>query len=327
MRRGALLGLALAALVGCHPRVRHPDVSVAVPTGPVVQLRRADVVFPVGEHYYFVAFDPAGDGRWHRNELFARVRDQHRVTIDFLPPDSSFDARAFRPAHIVREYHGRRAERLLHVLSDSREVYADQDRYVLTGPNSNSYAAWVLRRARVGYDFPSRAIGRRFPTRVGLSDSRTGVAVHTPVLGFELGLLDGFELDLGPATMGLDLVPPALVTPIGRLGFPDPSLPVGPRPRERRTAYRAAEAEVLERFGTASRREALRTWFDGDRTKAKRWLRYHTRRKLTGPPPGDEDREHHHDDRPERDGPHDGSHPHGPHPHGPHPSGPRDPTD
>jgi len=266
-----LLAIALG-LGACRPRVLYPDVASAKPTIPVVQLRRTDVIYPIGEHYFFVGFDP-GEGEWHRNELLSRPRQGHRVSIDRIPPDASFDTRMLRPARIVREYRGPRARRILEVLQTSQAIYPEDQRYKLMGPNSNSYIAWVLRRARVGHDFNTRAVGRRFPSRVGLSDSRTGVALHTPVVGLELGLTDGVELTVGPATFGIDLVPPALLTPIGRIGVPQPQLRVGAKPQDRRQKLRAWEAEIRERTQDQTKlsRRDYRRWV---RRAAIQRLRY-----------------------------------------------------
>ncbi|MCB9674174.1 MAG: DUF3750 domain-containing protein [Alphaproteobacteria bacterium] len=281
----AALLVLVALATACRPRVLYPDVGVARPTEPVVHLRRADVVWPIGEHYFFVYFDPAGDGAWHRIELFAGVREGKRVLRDRFEPDASFDARWLRPARLVREYRGARAERLIDVLEPSPDTYPRQDRYVLSGPNSNSYAMWVMRQARVGHDFTERAVGRRVPSWVGLSDSRTGLALHTPVLGIELGLADGIEIDVGPSTWGIDLVPPAIKTPFGRLGVPQPSLRLGePAPQRRKTIV-AAEEAVLTGLGVD--RHAMAAKFPSKR-RFRKWLRYSARMRLRGrdaPPP------------------------------------------
>ncbi len=277
----SLLRLAWVVLLGlaaCHPRVRHPDIASARPSEPIVQLRRADVIFPVGEHYWFLWWDPAAETpEWHRTELFARSRDGHRVYTDRLPPDVSFDARFLRPARLIREFDGARAERLIEVLRDSRDTYPRQDRYALLGPNSNSYIAWVLREARVGHDFNTRAVGRRYPARAGLSDSRTGLALHTPLISLEVGVLDGVEVGIGPATWGVDTWPPAIKTPIGRLGWPEPSLRVGPRPRERREQYEAQAELLLAELGV-TREEMIERF--RSRKAFERWLHYTVRRRL-----------------------------------------------
>jgi hypothetical protein len=272
-----LLVASLLFLAACHPRVRYPDVQHARPAEPVVQLRRADVIFPFGEHYWFVWYDPDADRTWHRTELFARARDGRRVTTDRLPPDVSFDARFLRPARLVREFRGACARRLIGVIATSRETYPRQDRYVLTGPNSNTYIAWVLREARVGHDLSVRGVGRRFPARAGLSDSRTGLALHTPVLSLEVGALDGIEIGLGTATLGLDFWPPALKTPFGRLGWPEPSLRLGPRPSVRREQYRAEGEAVLSELGVT--RDEMRARFRTPRA-FDRWLHYRVRQRL-----------------------------------------------
>lgn len=216
----------IALLLACAPKVLYPDVSTARPDEPVVQLRHADVVHPIGVHHFFVYWN--GE-RWVRNELFARSRvaGTRRVWEDRLGPDEAFPNTQRERISLLREWRGKPAARLIEVLETSVERYPRQHRYVLIGPNSNSYAAWVLRKARVGYDLGPRAVGSHHPPGVGLSDSRTGVAINMVLLGLELGALDGIEIRLGPAAFGLDLVPPALITPFGRLGVPNPHLRMG----------------------------------------------------------------------------------------------------
>lgn len=53
----------------------------------------------------------------------------------------------------------------------------------------------------------------------GLSTTRTGVPIETPLVGVKVGLKDGLELHLLELILGLDLWLPALKTPLGRLGF------------------------------------------------------------------------------------------------------------
>ena len=225
-----LAGVVLAAWIsaGCAPKVRYPDVASAQPEEAVVQLRRHDVIHPIGEHYYLVWFDP-DEGRWHRQEVLSSGR-RSNVYVDHASPDATFRRRLGRRARIVREYRGERADRVIAVLTGS-QAYPHERYRLWPGPNSNSYPAWVLRRARVGHDFHVRAIGRSWPPGVGLSDSRTGVALHSPVVGVEIGLLDGVEVHVLDLVFGLDLSPPAIKTPFGRLGWPQPALPVPEKAR------------------------------------------------------------------------------------------------
>ena len=69
------------------------------------------------------------------------------------------------------------------------------------------------------------AVGKDYTSfmRVGGTVSGTGLAMETPVLGLQLGLLEGLELHLMQLTVGLGIAPPALKLPfVPRLGFPLP---------------------------------------------------------------------------------------------------------
>ena len=238
--------MLLALLIGCVPKVLYPDVHTARPDEPVVQLRYADVVHPFGAHHFFVCWDPE-EARWKRVELFERGGPGKRIHEDLFTPNQSFEIGLKRRVRLVREFRGAKAERLLAVLEQAPDIYPFQHRYYLVGPNSNSFAAWVLRKARVGHDFNTRAIGAHHPIGAGLSDTRTGVRLDASVFGIEIGLLDGIELRLGPVQLGLDLVPPAILTPVGRLGWPEPHLVLErdfPRDLNSRKPTDANEAEA-----------------------------------------------------------------------------------
>ena len=91
------------------------------------------------------------------------------------------------------------------------------------GPNSNTYVAWVLKRAKVPVDLHPMAIGKDFLGLIGagLSPTRTGVQVESPILGLKVGLKDSIEIHLLCTTIGLDLWPLAFKTPFGGLGIPE----------------------------------------------------------------------------------------------------------
>lgn len=66
------------------------------------------------------------------------------------------------PARIAAEWTGAEAERIKEVL-ESAAQYPHCFRYrYWPGPNSNTFAAWVLRRAGIRHDLPRRALGRNY---------------------------------------------------------------------------------------------------------------------------------------------------------------------
>lgn len=65
------------------------------------------------------------------------------------------------------------------------------------------------------------AVGKDYLGIIGgsVTTTGTGVQVETPIVGAKIGLQDGVELHVLALTFGIDLIPPALKSPMGRLGF------------------------------------------------------------------------------------------------------------
>jgi hypothetical protein len=129
-----------------------------------------------------------------------------------------------RPSEcLAAEWTGADARRLIEVLQRP-ETYPDHHRYMIwPGPNSNGYARWVLDQAGLGIDFHPKMVGKDWHGPlgfgVGLTPSRTGMHVDVLAIGAAVGLKDGIELHVLGLTFGIDLWPPAIKTPLGRLGW------------------------------------------------------------------------------------------------------------
>lgn len=121
------------------------------------------------------------------------------------------------------EWTGDDARRLMEVLRRP-ETYPNHHCYLIwPGPNSNSYARWVLDQAGLASDFHPKMVGKDWhgPIGFGLTPSRTGVHVDILTMGAAVGLEDGLELHVLGLTFGIDIWPPAIKTPFGRLGMPE----------------------------------------------------------------------------------------------------------
>lgn len=129
-----------------------------------------------------------------------------------------------RPSEcLAAEWTGDDARRLMEVLRRP-ETYPDHHCYMIwPGPNSNGYARWVLDQAGLGLDFHPKMVGKDWHGPlgfgVGLTPSRTGVHLDVLGTGAAIGVKDGIELHLLGLTFGIDLWPPAIKTPLGRLGM------------------------------------------------------------------------------------------------------------
>jgi Protein of unknown function (DUF3750) len=92
------------------------------------------------------------------------------------------------------------------------------------GPNSNTFVASVLAAVpEIGVSLPATAIGKDFPVDgrwVSLAPSRTGIHLSLGgYAGFTIAWVEGIDLNLLGAVIGIDLRHPALELPgLGRLG-------------------------------------------------------------------------------------------------------------
>jgi hypothetical protein len=130
----------------------------------VVQLRYATLPFPLGllaVHYWFVVFEPGGS--CHRWEVWQKA-DAGGSSVGHVHCDlkGADDGVGGGPAQVAAEWRGDEARSIRKVL-ESAETYPYCRRYLAwPGPNSNTFAAWVLRRAGVAHPLPWRAFGRNF---------------------------------------------------------------------------------------------------------------------------------------------------------------------
>ena len=128
----------------------------------VVQLRCARLPYifgAVADHYWFVVFDEdlATCHRWEvwqtKNTGGYRIGHVH---CDLKAPDADVGG---GPSRIAAEWRGAAARSLRSVL-ERAENYPHCHRYrYWPGPNSNTFAAWVLREAGLEYRLGWRAIG------------------------------------------------------------------------------------------------------------------------------------------------------------------------
>lgn len=126
---------------------------------------------------------------------------------------------------LLADYRGDAATALIDEIEAAIAGYPAASQYrAWTGPNSNSFTAWVLREVE-GFDavLPVTAVGKDYlfdgvlaqaPGGSGLTASLGGV------LGLTLGRGEGLEINLLGLSMGIDVQRPALKLPgIGRLGM------------------------------------------------------------------------------------------------------------
>ena len=128
----------------------------------IVELRYAPLPFIglIARHYWFVVFEDSGG--CHRWEVWqtknAGGLSIGHVHCDLKAPDAGVGG---GPAVTATQWSGEEARRIAQVL-DAKAYPFTQKYRLWPGPNSNSFAAWVLREAGIQYRLDRRAIGRGY---------------------------------------------------------------------------------------------------------------------------------------------------------------------
>jgi hypothetical protein len=129
-----------------------------------VQLRYAtlpSLLRLIAAHYWFVVWD---GGECHRWEVWqtknAGGRAVGHLHCDLKPPDAGVGG---GPMRIAAEWTGEEAAALKRVLDNAASYPYCQRYFVWPGPNSNTFAAWVLRKAGNAHRLGPMALGKRYP--------------------------------------------------------------------------------------------------------------------------------------------------------------------
>lgn len=132
---------------------------------PRVELRFAPLPFigAFAVHYWFVVYDEAGCQRWEvwQTKNAGGAMCIGHVHRDLKPPQADVGG---GPARVEAVWEDERARRIAEVLRRA-DAYPWCHRYrYWPGPNSNTFAAWVLREAGVEHVLGPRAWGKRYFT-------------------------------------------------------------------------------------------------------------------------------------------------------------------
>ncbi|MEH3147386.1 MAG: DUF3750 domain-containing protein [Methylobacterium frigidaeris] len=147
------------------------------------------------------------------------------IWIDRFVPDGHWFGSA--PA-VVFAADGPAAERMIPRIRDTIRTYryaAPGDYRAWPGPNSNTFVAAVMSAVpEMRASLPATAVGKDYPfdgRRFGLTPSGTGIRLNLGgYLGLTLGWVEGIEVNILGAVVGLDIRRPGIKLPaFGRLGF------------------------------------------------------------------------------------------------------------
>jgi len=175
-----------------------------------------EMPFPacLAQHLWFDLFD--GE-RWFRLEIYDAESGATLAEIE--AERACEDIRWERKVILYRALYGEAAQ---HIVDDIRETWASYPRRdgrfyrAWPGPNSNTFARWVMDRyPELAAPLHHNTIGRSYTPLLSLrrTPSRTGFALDTLVGGVSLGLREGIEAHVLGLTCGVALYPPSIKLP------------------------------------------------------------------------------------------------------------------
>jgi hypothetical protein len=202
--------------------VDHVDSSIG-PPGCTVRLCQATLpqwsLRACAVHSWFECHDPRAGPRWWRWEVWQHAyaggqawghlhRDLMRIGADVGGGSS----------RILACYLGAAAQRLIDVLDASPGTYPYRQRYrAWPGPNSNTFAAWVLERSAIPEPCDGRAVGADYTATWRRRREAQCHGFHGPLAGlrWSLAFCGGQILGL---RFQLLRQPWRLLTPLGDIG-------------------------------------------------------------------------------------------------------------
>ena len=172
-------------------------------------------------HHSWLVLKPKGAGRYTRYDVVGWGRPVRRNNYD---PDGRWYS---NPPRIVATMRGPAAESAIAKirLAIKRYPFARRgDYHIWPGPNSNTFIAYIVRAVpKLASGLLPTAMGKDYSESLfGPLPSHTGWQISwRGVLGLSFGWVEGFEINLFGAVVGVDFRRPALKLPgWGRLGVP-----------------------------------------------------------------------------------------------------------
>lgn len=193
----------------------HPEALVRVFAARTVRWRG---IFAV---HTWLVFKEQGAARYTRYDYTAWGEP---IRINGFAADGRWFGEAPTP---IASADGDRAAAMIPKIQAAIASYswrADGDYRAWPGPNSNTFVAAVLSAVpELQVALPPNAIGKDFPwtgDAFGWTPSRTGIrATLGGYLGLTIGWVEGVEVNVLGAVLGVDIRRPAIKLPgIGRLG-------------------------------------------------------------------------------------------------------------
>lgn len=199
-----------------RPAAEHPDALVRIYAARTVRWRGIVAV------HSWIVFKEKDEARYSRYDYTAWGEP---IRVNGFVADGRWFGQL--PEEIFRA-DGARAAQLIPKIRAAIESYKYRnlgDYRAWPGPNSNTFVAAIIDAVpEMGAVLPPTAIGKDFPfdgAWFGRTPSGTGVRMTLGgYLGLTVGWLEGIELNIFGAVLGIDIRRPAIKIPaIGRIGM------------------------------------------------------------------------------------------------------------
>ena len=207
-----------SAGIAPDPVALRDTAIVQVYIAPTYGWRRYVAVHP------WIVFKRSGETAFTRYDVVG-WRAPEVVQRNYALPDGLWYGE--RPQLLV-DHRGEGVDAMIGEIEAAIASYPYADTYrVYPGPNSNTFLAHIGREVpALKLDLPANAIGKDYrpiTSPLGISSSGSGVqATLLGLLGVNVGLGEGVEVNLLGLNFGVDLNSPGLRLPfVGRIGFDD----------------------------------------------------------------------------------------------------------
>lgn len=210
-----------------------PRHSAGIAPDPALQAKTAIVQIYAAQTYGWrglvavhpwIIFKRAGETSYTRYDVIG-WRAPNVVQRNYAIPDGLWYG---EPPRLLVEHRGAGVDALIGQIAAAIASYPYPDSYqAYPGPNSNTFLAHIGREVpALKLDLPANAIGKDYrplSQPLGLSSSGRGLQASLwGLLGLNIGLEEGIELNVLGLNFGLDLNSPGLRLPfIGRIGLDD----------------------------------------------------------------------------------------------------------
>lgn len=182
-----------------------------------VELRSAKIPYLglIADHFWFVIITDTKKERWEvwQNPNFCKTSWGH-LHQNLLPVDSAVGSGESKVEYV---FEGLKAQLLRKIIHQSITEYKNLHCYrYWPGPNSNTYAQYILDKANINFCLAATAIGKDFYGWFDYSKKINITRVSTSLFGMKISYQNFYEFNILSFTFGIHLKPFKIIHPFSR---------------------------------------------------------------------------------------------------------------